>query len=139
MEAWALDTARAVTAPQEVQVVTRRGDGTLRRPRTIWVVGDGGRVFVRSEKGREADWFRWALATGTGQLISGDATHDVRLTEVTVADVPRVDAAYRAKYGQHAAVVDRLQAPRAQAATLELHPQTGPAPGSPHRSGERRG
>ena len=52
MSTWTSDTARAMTAPQEVQVATRRADGTLRRPRTIWIVRDGVRVFIRSTNGR---------------------------------------------------------------------------------------
>jgi hypothetical protein len=52
---WTTRAAQSLTAPEEVQVATRRRDGTLRRPRTIWVVGNGDRVFIRSTNGRGAD------------------------------------------------------------------------------------
>ncbi len=82
MSVWNRQDVDALTSPQEVQVVTRRGDGTLRRPRTIWIVGDGDRVFIRSTNVRDADWFRGALAAGAGQIRSRGTAYDVRFTEV---------------------------------------------------------
>lgn len=123
MSDWTSATARAVTAPREVQVVTRRRDGTLRRPRTIWIVSHGGRVFVRSTNGRSADWFRAATATGSGQIKARGAAYEVRFTEVREpADLAAADAAYRAKYGHYASIVDHLEEEGPRAATLEVHP-----------------
>lgn len=116
-------TATRLVAPEEVQVRTRRRDGSLRSPRIIWVVGDDDRVFVRSTNGRGADWFRWALATGSGQLVAGGSAHDVSFSEVSgETDLATVDAAYRAKYGRYASIVDHLQGEGPRAATLEVHP-----------------
>ncbi|MBT0773977.1 DUF2255 family protein [Kineosporia sp. J2-2] len=120
--AWTPDTARALSAPQEVQIVTRRPDGTLRRPRIIWIVRAGDRVFVRSTKGRGADWFRGAVATGAGQIVAGGVTHDVIFAEAGAPDLPQVGAAYRAKYGHYASIVDHLEEPGPRAATLEVLP-----------------
>jgi hypothetical protein len=122
MSTWTPETARAVTAPQEVQVATRRADGSLRRPRIIWIVRDGDRVFVRSTNGRTADWFRAATATGAGQIVVRGTAHDVTFTEAADDDLARVDAAYRAKYGQYGSIVDHLEGPGPRAATLEVHP-----------------
>jgi hypothetical protein len=125
MSTWTPQTAQTITGPQEVQVVTRRQDGTLRRPRIIWIVGDGDRVFIRSTNGRTADWFRAATATGSGQVIARGTTYDVVFTEVTGdADLARVDAGYRRKYGQYPSIVDHLEGPEPRAATLEVHPAT---------------
>jgi nicotinamidase-related amidase len=135
MDRWNPHTARAVTTPEEVYVATRRLDGTVRSPRTTWVVGVGDRVFVRSEKGRESSWYRWAVATGTGRLVTGGATHEVTFTEAAEVDLPGVDEAYRTKYGQHSAVVDRLQAADARSATLELRPVATTAPPGPRADG----
>jgi hypothetical protein len=63
----------------------RRRDRLLRRPRTIWIVRDGERVFIRSTEGRGADWFRGATDTGTGQISAGGQTYEVLFTEVTDA------------------------------------------------------
>ena len=123
MSTWSPQDVDTITSSQEVQVVTRRGDGTLRRPRTIWVVGDGDRVFIRSTNGRGADWFRGALAAGAGQIRSRDTAFDVRFTEVgDEADLAAADAGYRAKYSHYASIVDHLEEPGPRSATLEVHP-----------------
>ncbi|OOL33539.1 hypothetical protein GQ85_00260 [Rhodococcus rhodochrous] len=122
MNSWQPQDARAVTAPEEVQVLTRRRDGSLRRPTTIWIVRDGDRVFVRSTNGRTAGWFRGALATGAGQIIARGTAYDVAFTEADDLDLTRVDAAYRAKYGRYASIVDHLEEDGPRAATLEAHP-----------------
>ena len=123
MNAWTAADARAVSGPQEVQVATRRPDGTLRRPRTIWVVVHGDRVFIRSTNGRGADWFRAAIATGSGRIHARGAAYDVVFTEVhDEATLAAADAGYRIKYGHHASIVDHLEGEGPRAATLEVHP-----------------
>lgn len=119
---WTTQEAHEVTAADEVQIRTRRPDGSLRPPRTIWIVRDGDDVFIRSTNGRGADWFRHAVATGTGQLVSRSATHDVVFIEAHDADLDRVDAAYREEYRSYASIVDHLQTPGPRAATLQVHP-----------------
>ena len=122
MSPWTPEAAAAVTAPPEVRVATRRPDGSLRRPRIIWIVRDGDRVFIRSTNGRTADWFRAAIATGAGQVLVRGTAQDVTFTEAAHDDLARVDAAYRAKYGQYASIVDHLESAGPRAATLEVHP-----------------
>jgi hypothetical protein len=122
MTPWSPADARAIAAPEEVQLTTRRQDGTLRKPRTIWIVRDGDRVFIRSTNGRTADWFRAAITTGNGQVIAGGTTYDVAFRETEEGDLARVDAAYRAKYGRYAAIVDHLEQAGPRAATLDVRP-----------------
>jgi hypothetical protein len=122
MTEWTDQQAAQIAAPQEVQVVTRRPDGTLRRPTIIWIVRDGDRVFIRSTNGRSADWFRGATATGAGQIISGGTATDVTFTEAAEADLPAVDTAYRRKYSQYAGIVDHLVQEGPRSATLQLQP-----------------
>lgn len=122
MSTWTEDLARALTAPQEVRVVTRRPDGTSRGPTTIWIVRDGDRVFVRSTNGRSAAWFRAALATGQGQVVAGRTAHEVTFVEAEERDLPLADAAYRAKYRPYASIVDHLVGPGPREATLEVLP-----------------
>lgn len=120
---WGSDDLEALAGTEEVRLRTRRRDGTLRSPRIIWVVTDGDRVFIRSTNGRGADWFRWALATGAGQLLVGDGTHDVRFTEVQdEAELQAADAGYRDKYARYASIVDHLLEVGPRAATLEVLP-----------------
>ena len=122
MTGWTLEQATRIAAPQEVQVAARRPDGSLRRPTTIWIVGDGDRLYVRSTNGRTASWFRAAIASGTGQIVSGGTATDVTVTEAADADLPAVDTAYRRKYGQDAAIVDHLVQAAPWGATLQVEP-----------------
>ena len=92
MSTWHGATLAAATAHDEVQVLTSRRDGTLRRPRTIWIVAVGDRAFVRSKNGRDAAWFRGAVATGNGRLIVGGRGYDVTFREADRQDLPTVDA-----------------------------------------------
>ena len=122
MNPWTSRQARAITDPQEIQVAPRRPDGTLRRPTTIWVVGDGDDVFVRSTNGRGAAWFRGAIASGAGQILARGTAVEVTFTEADDDALPRVGAAYRAKYGSYASIVDHLEEDGPRAATLQVHP-----------------
>ena len=123
MSSWEVHEAQALTGPQEVQVITRRQDGSLRRPRTIWTVGDGHRVFIRSTNGPTADWYRWATATGTGQVRAAGKIYDITFIQANDADLTIVDRAFRAKYGHYASIVDHLEQPAPRSATLEVHPR----------------
>ena len=122
MNHWSPADVGAIVAPDEIRLVTRRDDGSVRRSRTIWIVGDGDRVFIRSTNGRTADWFRWAIATGTGRIQAAGATYEVVFTEANDGDLALVDAAYRSKYGRYASIVDHLEQAGPRAATLEVHP-----------------
>ncbi|MBT0774235.1 DUF2255 family protein [Kineosporia sp. J2-2] len=122
MNTWTSEAARSLAQPQEVRIVARRADGTLRNPRIIWIVRDGERVFIRSTNGRSADWFRWAIATGSGQLLTGNRAYEVVFAEAEQNDLPAIDAAYRTKYGHYASIVDHLEEPGPRAATLHVLP-----------------
>jgi hypothetical protein len=122
MNDWTPRDAHAITSPQEVQVIPRRRDGTLRSPTTIWVVGDGDRVFIRSTNGRTAAWFRAAIASGSGQIVADGTARDVAFTEADDDELATVDAAYRVKYGRYASIVDHLEEDGPRAATLQVHP-----------------
>jgi len=119
---WDPREAHALTARQEVQVVTRRRDGSLRPATTIWIVGDAGRVFIRSTNGPTAGWYRGAVANGSGQIVVAGTAYDVGFVKVADDDLPLVDRAYRAKYGRYASIVDHLQEDEPRSATLEVRP-----------------
>ena len=52
MSGWAQIELDAIDAAQELTLASARGDGTLRRPVTMWVVRIGEGVYVRSVNGR---------------------------------------------------------------------------------------
>ena len=47
---------------REIDIATRRKDGSLRSYVPIWVVSDGSDVYVRSWKGTDGAWYRHASA-----------------------------------------------------------------------------
>ena len=54
MDRWTQNELDAIDAGQELTLASARGQGTLRRPVTMWVVRAGEEVYVRSVNGREA-------------------------------------------------------------------------------------
>lgn len=113
----------AVATANEIDITTRRGDGTLRRPITIWVVDVDGRLYVRSHNGPNGSWYRQARRTSRGQITAGGHRYDVTFTAPGGADPAAIDAAYRRKYASHGGrYVDAMVGPDAVAATLRLDP-----------------
>ena len=125
MTAWTNDELTQIATAEELQIAPRRRDGTLRNPRTIWVVRYGDDLYVRSVRGRTSSWFRGAQVHQEGHIQAGGVDKDVRLVE-TVDLNDQIVAAYRTKYRRYAAsIIDAIVSPQARAATLRLVP-TGP-------------
>src|SRR3954451_17327209 len=122
MAEWTTEQATLIAAPEEVRVVPQRRDGSPRRPVTIWIVGDGDRVFIRSTNGSTASWFRGALATGAGQIVAGGRTSEVTFAEADPSDLPAIHTAYRQKYGRYPSIVDHLVEDGPRDATLQVRP-----------------
>jgi hypothetical protein len=123
MSAWTSDELSRIGAAEELDLASVRGDGTLRRPVTMWVVRRGDGLYVRSVNGRGSSWFRGAQTRHEAHIRAGGVDKDVNLVET--GDVnDDLDAAYRTKYGRYAAyIIDPIMSPEARAATLELVPR----------------
>jgi len=77
-------------AEREVTVETALPGGPVHRA-IIWiVVDDAGRAFVRSYRGATARWYREAIATRQGAIVSGGDRVPVRFE--SVADEGRIAA-----------------------------------------------
>jgi hypothetical protein len=125
MTAWTTDELTRIASADELQIAPRRRDGTLRNPRTIWVVRHGDDLYVRSVNGRTSAWFRGAQVRHEAHIQVGGVDKDVRLVETDDLN-EEIDAAYRTKYRRYAAsIIDTIVSPQARAATLRLVP-TGP-------------
>jgi len=89
----------------------------------MWVVRDGGDVYVRSVNGRGSPWFRGAQRRHEARIRAGGVEKDVSLVETDAVN-DQVDAAYHAKYDRrYPSIVPRIVAPEARAATLKLVPR----------------
>jgi hypothetical protein len=57
MSAWTNDELTRIGSADELELASARPDGTLRSPRTVWVVRVGDDLYVRSMNGRGGGWF----------------------------------------------------------------------------------
>lgn len=123
MATWTQDELDKIGAAEELHLASRRADGTLRRPVTMWVVRHGEDVYVRSVKGQSGPWFRGTQDRHEGHVRAGGVEKDVRFADASDAVNEAVEAAYRAKYtGPNAQFVPGVLTPEARASTLRLVP-----------------
>ncbi len=70
-----------------------------KRSAVIWIVEDGGDVFIRSVRGATAKWYTAAVAAGQATIEVGQQPLAVRLLPATdPASIARASQAYLAKY-----------------------------------------
>ena len=124
---WTDDELRRVGAATELQIATRRDDGSLRPYITIWTVRVGDNLYVRSAYGAGNPWFRRATASGSGRIRAGGIERDVTFTpasELDAATQAAVDTAYHAKYDRYGPqIVGTVTGAHAAPVTLRLVPQ----------------
>jgi hypothetical protein len=116
---------RRIGDADELQITSRRTDGTLRPYVTIWAARAADAIYVRSAYGARNPWFTRAVASGTGRVRAGGAEHDVTFTRIE-NDSPiheRIDEAYHAKYDRYgAAIVGSVVGPGVRDVTLLVQP-----------------
>lgn len=131
MVTWTSDELGMVAGTDELAIASRRRDGTLNRPRVIWVVRLGDDLYVRSVNGRDSAWFRGTQVRHEGHIQVGGVSKDVTFTDPGDDRGDQIDAAYRTKYRRYAAsIVDHITSPLARAATIKL------VPGGPAQKGD---
>ena len=121
---WSVDELDRIGSAEELQIATKRADGTLRRWVPIWVVRAGDQVYVRTWHRRDTGWFGQVLRVPRARVRVPGLEADVAVYDVGAdAARSRVDAAYRAKYARYGdATVHRMVGEDAAAATLLLTP-----------------
>jgi len=125
MTTWTTGELHKIEAAEELELASRRLDGTLRNPVTIWVVRVRDDAYVRSWKGHGAAWFRATQLRHQGHIQASGVDKDVTfVAETDDAVNDQIDAVYRTKYRRHAArYVDPMVAAQARAATIKLVPR----------------
>jgi hypothetical protein len=125
MTTWTSDELTKIGTAEELELASRRRDGTLRNPVTIWVVRLGDDLYVRSYKGRGGAWFRAAQVRHEGHIWAGGVEKDVTFVAEADPDInDQIDAAYRTKYRRYPQYVAPMLAAEARSTTLKLVPRS---------------
>jgi hypothetical protein len=124
MTAWAPDDLARIGRATELSIASRRPDGSLRPFVTIWAVGAGEDIYVRSAHGWDNGWFQRALRSGHGRIRAGGVECDVTFEQPGREAAGEVSAAYHAKYDRYgAAMVGTVVSPEAERSTLRILPR----------------
>jgi hypothetical protein len=124
VSSWTAEELDRIGAADELQISSRRPDGSLRRFITIWAVRHGDGVYVRSAYGPDNAWFVRALASGDGRIRAGGVECDVTFERPDSSMDADIDSAYHAKYDRHGPrIVGTVVGPDAARTTLRLVPR----------------
>jgi hypothetical protein len=128
MTAWTSDELSRIGNAEELQVMSVRPDGTLRKAVTIWVARNDDSLYARSVKGRDSAWFRGVQETLQGIIRAGGIKKDVTFVDVDHHIDDKLNDAYRAKYARYAGrILDSVLTPEARSATVKLVPRGKPS------------
>ena len=124
MAAWSNEELTRIGTATELQIASCRRDGTLRNPRTVWVVRVGDGLYVRSMNGRSGGWFPGTQARHEGHIRAGGVDKDVTFAEADPDINDQIDAAYGDKYRRYGdRIIGGVVNPEARAATIKLVPR----------------
>lgn len=124
MTTWTTEELDRIGGAEELQISSRRPDGTLRPYVTIWVVRSGDDLYVRSAYGPGNPWFARARKSGVGRIRAGGIEREVAFEEPAADVHDALDAAYHAKYDRHGPrIVGTVVGPKVVATTIRLVPQ----------------
>ncbi|WP_418606391.1 DUF2255 family protein [Georgenia sp. SUBG003] len=93
MTVWTEQELNRIGNAEELQIASRRKDGTMRRYVTIWVVRAGQDIYVRSAYGKDNPWFVRALASGEGRIRAAASNVTSRSSGPRRTCTPRSTAA----------------------------------------------
>jgi hypothetical protein len=124
--AWSREDLQRIGGAEELQLASRRPDGSLRPYVTMWVVRSGRDLYVRSAYGPGNPWYRRATASGTGRIRAAGIEWDVSFAQASAEVQGDIDAAYHAKYDNYGArIVGSVTGPGAHQVTIRLVPRPG--------------
>ena len=121
---WTSDEPVRVSSAAELELTSRRADGSYRPYVTIWVVGAADCLYVRSAHGWNNGWFQWVLKSGEGRVRTAGVERDVAFEQPGPDVAAAVTAAYHAKYDRYGpSIVGTVISAEAVTSTLRLAPR----------------
>jgi hypothetical protein len=124
MTTWSQDELDRLGGAEEVQITSRRDDGSLRPYVTIWIARVGSNLYIRSAHGPTNRWYRRACASGAERIRGAGLEREVTFGQPEPDVHDALDAAYHAKYDRHGpAIVGTVVGDQAAAVTLRLLPR----------------
>lgn len=121
MAMWTADDLRAIDSVDEIELASRRKDGTLRPFVIMWMAAVDGELYVRSAYGADNPWYRRALASGEGRIRAGGVEADVTFETADPDAGAAIDARYHAKYDRYGAkIVGTVVGENSYAVTIRL-------------------
>jgi hypothetical protein len=124
MTAWTSDELARIGRAEELQIASRRPDGSLRPYLTIWGVRSDDGLYVRSAHGYSNPWFQRALAAKEGRIRAGGIERDVAFEQPGPEVNADLDAAYHTKYDRYGPkIVGTVVSREARKSTLRLVPR----------------
>jgi hypothetical protein len=121
---WTADELATIGRIEELELATRRDDGTLRPYVTIWVVRSDDELYVRSARGPAGGWYVRALRSKAGRIRAGGLERDVVFVEAADDAHAGIDAAYHTKYDRYGpAIVGSVVGEKAHQVTIRLLPR----------------
>ena len=123
MSTWTTDELSRIGDADELEIASLRQDGTLRRPRTIWVVRHGDDLYLRSVNGPDSAWYRGTRQEHQGRIAAAGVEKDVDFVDADHEIDDEIDDAYRAKYSYFPTGLNRIIGPDARSTTIRLVPR----------------
>ena len=118
------DELTRIGEADELQIASRRTDGSLRRFVTVWAVRHGDSLYVRSAYGPDNGWYRRARSSSQGRIRAGGVECDVAFEVPKPEVAASVSAAYHAKYDRYGArMVGTVVSEEAERSTLRVVPR----------------
>ena len=118
---WTPEQLTRIGEATEIQLASRRPDGSPSAFTTMWIarVADG--LYVRSAGGPDRPWYRRARAAGRGQLRAAGTDDEVVFAGADPDVNDAIDAALHAKYDRYGpGPVGHITGPAAHPLTLRL-------------------
>ena len=121
MSTWTERELESIGDAQELELASRRADGSLRSFTTMWVVRVGGDVYVRSAGGADRPWYQHARNSGAGRVRAGNVDAEVEFADAASETQLEIDAQYHAKYDRYGPnIVGHVTGPASHPVTIHL-------------------